>query len=329
MRKGCRKIRLVIVSFFCLFAVITTFAQQPVIKATLDSAQILIGQQTLIHLEIAANKDQQLKLPIIEDTLVSGIEVLGISGLDTLDIGNNRMQIKYDYLVTSFDSALYLIPPFRIIAAQDTFYSNDLALKVSTVPVDTSSKNIYDIKDVITPSFVLADYIDILLYILAACILFIIIIYIFFRKKKKKPIVPFKKQNEVIFPPHIIAIQALDNIKIQKLWQQGKEKEYYSGISDTLRKYIEGRFGVYAMEMTSDQILRALKGVSEVVLVYDKLKQILLLSDLVKFAKYHPLPEENELSMMNAYLFVNETKKEEILNKTEEMKELRNEEKQE
>jgi hypothetical protein len=157
------------------------------------------------------------------------------------------------------------------------------------------------------PEFVLADYAEIFYWIFAACILILLIIYIIFRKKKQKPIFPFKKEEKIILPPHVRAIQALDAIKGEKLWQQGKDKEYHSQISDVIRDYIDERFNVNAMEMTSGQILRILQGVSDVDLVFNHLKQMLLLSDLVKFAKYDPLPEENELSMMNAYLFVNST----------------------
>ncbi|MDL2223984.1 BatD family protein [Bacteroidales bacterium OttesenSCG-928-M06] len=306
-----RGIRVVLILFIYFFTVLGVYAQHPIIKASIDSTQILIGQQTIIHLEIAANKNDELQLPVIQDTLVNGVEVLGISQPDTTNLGNNRIQIKYDYHITSFDSALYLIPPFKLITPQDTFYSNELALKVSTLPVDTSSKNIYDIKDVVKPPFVLADYLSILFYILIASLLILLLIYVIFRKKKQKPLLPIKKEK-IVLPPHVLALKELDEIKSQKLWQKGKEKEYHSEISDTIRRYIEGRFSVYAMEMTSDQLLRTIRGVSDVDFVYDKLRQILLLADLVKFAKYHPLPEENELSLMNAYLFVNETKKEEI-----------------
>ena len=311
--KNIKGIKIIFLSFFCFLSIFFTYGQQPVIVASLDSTQLLIGQQTLLHLEIAADKGSDIQLPLIPDTLVRGVEVLNISQPDTTDIGNNRVKIKYDYLVTSFDSALYLIPPFKLVVAQDTFFSNELALKVSTLPVDTESKNIYDIKDVVKPKFVLADYIHILFFILLACILILLIVYVIFRRKKQKPLLPFKKEEKVILPPHIVAIQVLDAIKSQKLWQNGSEKEYHSQISDVIRQYIEGRFDIYAMEMTSNQILQRMRGVSDADYVYDKLKQILLLADLVKFAKYHPLPEENELSIMNAYLFVNETKKEEIV----------------
>lgn len=313
--KKIKKIKIVWISLLCFLSVFSLTAQESVIIASLDSMHLLIGEQTRLRLEIAADKGSDIQLPYIQDTLVTGVEILSISEPDTTDIGNNRIQIKYDYHITSFDSALYLIPPFQLVVANDTFYSNDLALKVSTLPVDTNTKNIYDIKDVANPEFVLADYMWILFYILIACILILLIIYILFRKRKQKPLFPLKKEEKILLPPHIKAMKALDEIKSRKLWQQGKEKEYHSAISDVMRIYMEERFDVNAMEMTSNQILNITSGISAIDFVFDSLKQILLLADLVKFAKYRSLPDENELSMMNAYLFINGTKKEEIIEK--------------
>jgi hypothetical protein len=292
-------------------------AQQTVIKATIDSTHILIGQQTKVHLEIAANKDQEIQIPVITDTLMAGVEVLDISKIDTTDIGNNRVQLKYDYLITSFDSAVYLLPPFKLISGIDTTYSGELALKVSTIPVDTESKEFYDIKDVIKPRFYLMDYLPLILLAMSGLLLLAIIAFLVYRYINNKPMLPFTKKEEPYVPPHIRAIQELDALKIQKLWQQGKEKEFHSEITDTLREYIEGRFEIQAMEMTSGEILDKVMGFSDVDLSYDNLKQILLLADFVKFAKYHPLPDENELSLMNAYLFVNNTKQEDVSVETE------------
>jgi len=103
-------------------------------------------------------------------------------------------------------------------------------------------------------------------------------------------------------------MKELDEIKQQKLWQQGRNKEYYTLLTDTLRKYMVNRFGINAMEMTSGEILELIRLESEANSSYNSLKQILELADFVKFAKLHPLPDENELSLMNAYLFVNQTK---------------------
>jgi hypothetical protein len=221
------------------------------------------------------------------------------------------MQLKYDYLITAFDSALYLLPPFQVISDLDTVYSVELALKVSTIPVDTESGQFYDIKDIRKPPFVLMDYLPGILLVLTILALIALAVYIIYRLKNKKSLVPFKKEEPYV-PPHIRAIQKLDAIKAEKLWQMGKTKEYHSEITETLRKYIEERFEVGAMEMTSGEILSELKKFGDADIAYDNLKQILILADFVKFAKYKSLPDENELSMMNAYLFVNNTKKEEI-----------------
>lgn len=293
--------------FICLAEVVR--AQPPVVRSEIDSTHLLIGHQTRIRLEVAAGKDQQVQLPMVTDTLTRGVEVLEISKVDTLNIGNDRVQYKYDYLITSFDSALYLLPPFRVIAGNDTAYSQELALKVSTLQVDVENPDqYYDIKDVRKPEFVWKDYLSILLYILLGAIVVAAIVYLVYRLKNRKSLVPFLKKDEPDLPAHEKAIRQLDGIKAKKLWQQGKIKEYHSEISDTLRRYIDERFRVGAMEMTSGEILSALKRISDADIAYDNLKQILQLADFVKFAKYSSLPDENELSMMNAYLFVNNTK---------------------
>jgi hypothetical protein len=278
-----------------------------VISASLDSVQLLIGHQTQLHVEVAADKSTPLILPMIPDTLTTGVEVLGISTPDTTDIGNNRQKIQYDYTISSFDSALYVIPALPLIAGSDTVYSGELYLKVSSLPVDTESGQFYDIKPVIKPEFVLMDYLPILLYVWGFWLIVGLIALIIYRIRNKKPILPFFHEEKIVLPPHTEALQALDEIKARKLWQQGKEKEYYSLVADTIRYYIGRRFDINAMEMPSGDTLAAMRGVSEADFVFGNLKQLLQVSDLVKFAKYQPLPEENELSIGNAYLFVNST----------------------
>jgi hypothetical protein len=282
-------------------------AQLPVIKASIDSAQILIGEQTRLHLDIAVSRLATLQMPLVADTLMQGVEVLDMTMPDTTDLGNDRIRIQYQYLITSFDSALYLLPAFRLIAGVDTVYSNRVALKVSSLPVDTESGEFYDIKDVWKPEFVLGDYAAVFYVIFAVCVLILAMLYFIFRKKKQKAALPSKKEKKNLLPPHVRAIQALDAVKNEKLWQQGKEKEYHSKLSDIIRTYVDERFGVNAMEMTSGQILQAVQGISEVDPVFGQLKQMLLLSDLAKFAKYQPQPDENEQSLMHSYLFVHST----------------------
>ena len=290
------------------------FAQQTLIDVKIDSAAILIGEQTKLHLTLTTDKDKQVQVLIPADTLMRGVEVLERSKPDTTWIENDRMLVKQDVLITSFDSSLYLLPPVLAIDGRDTILSNQVALKVSTIPVNVDKPEEFaDIKDVWKPPFVWSDYYPWIIGILAVLLLMALAYYIVKRIRERKSLIPFAQPEKPKLPPYEQAIKELDELKGQKLWQQGLNKEYYTSLTETLRRYIDERFGVNAMELTSTEILDLLRGVPEVKSVYDKLQQILQLADFVKFAKIHPLPNENDLSLVNAYLFVNATKPVEVV----------------
>ena len=281
--------------------------QRPLIDVSIDSAAILIGEQTVLHLTVTADQDRPVQVIIPNDTLMAGVELLNLSKADSTQIENNRLVIKQDLLITSFDSALYLLPPLKVIDGVDTVYSNQVALKVSTLPVNAENPEEYfDIKQVWKPPFVWADYLPILLGILLVLLLAAVTWYGWKRWKEQKSLIPFKKEEPKL-PPHEQAIKELDAIKEQKLWQQGLNKAYYTQITETLRRYIDGRFGINAMEMTSGEILDLIRQNDEAKPLYENLRQILSLADFVKFAKMNPLPDENDLSLANAYRFVEQT----------------------
>lgn len=325
-----KKILILTILLSCISIQFAAFAQRSTAKATVQPYEIAIGQQATISLEVIAPKGRQLVLPAYADTLVSGVEVLAMPKPDTV-YAHEVMTITQKYIVTSFDSALYHIPYLPIIDGTDTIESNGFGLKVispvlseatlsyleqlntqQTDSIDFDKLGVFDIKAIQTPPFVWQDYI---FYIIIGLLILLLLaaigvgIYMYIQKKKKgyyfKPV--------VVEPPHVIALHALDHVKIEKLWQQGKEKEYYTEVTDILRKYIEDRFGVSAFEMTSDEILNVVNNFMIAESSTESLHQVLKLSDLVKFAKYKPFPNENDLSLVNAYLFVNQTKKEEVV----------------
>lgn len=315
-----KSILLFIITALCVFSS-KTYAQQTLIDVKIDSAAILIGEQTVLHLTVTTDKDKEVRLLIPRDTLVAGVEVLELPKADSSFIENERLLIKQDILVTSFDSSLYLLPPFKVVDGADTIYSNQVALKVSTIPVNVDNpEEFYDIKNVWNPPFVLADYYPWIFGILFALFLICVIAYVVKRMRNRQSIIPFKKPEPKL-PPHEQAFKELDEIKQQKLWQQGLNKEYYTLITETLRRYIVERFGINAMEMTSGEILDLIHKHTDANSVYENLKQIMELADFVKFAKWNPLPDENDLSMMNAYLFVNQTKIVEIPSPEDKVKE--------
>lgn len=300
-------------------------AQRASVHATIQPTEILIGEQALINLKVSTPKDKLIQFPVYEKELVPGIEVIGMLPPDTT-IENNVMTINFRYLVTSFDSTLYHVPHIPIFDGTDTIFSNSFGLKVTspeltdstlaylermnkgeTDSIDFKQLQINDIKPQRKAPFVWTDYLWVLWILLGVMLLLAligVIIFLILRKKKKGY---FFKPPEVI-PAHVRAVRELDKLKQEKIWLQGREKEFYSRLTDILRSYIWERKGIQAMEMTSAEILHEVRMVAETDSVYENLKQILTTADLVKFAKYKPYPDENDLSMVNAYFFVNQTK---------------------
>ena len=284
------------------------FADNVVVSAKMDSTAIWMGEQTMIHLEMAQDKGKVVQMPFLTDSLVTGIEILRVTMPDTTDLGNNRIQIKSDVLITSFDSGFYYIPPFRYILNKDTFTTETLSLKVVPMEVDTTKAG-FDIKGVQKPPFVLWDYISNTALVIIGIVLLLValgLLYWFWWRKREHPEEVISPES--LLPPHIKAMNALEEVKESKLWQNGQEKEYYTRVTDILREYIDERFHVNAMEMTSSEIISILRKNEDAKLVNHKLKEILEMADFVKFAKMRPLPEDNEAVMRNAITFVEETK---------------------
>ena len=310
------KVRSIILQMFCgcllvSQGVVSASAQNHiVVRAQMDSAAIMMGDQTTVRLEVSQDKGKFVRLPIIQDTLVAGVEVLKISKPDTLDLKNNRIQINNEVLITSFDSGLYYLPPFKYVIDNDTFETQSLSLKVVPVPVDTTHAE-FDIKGVDAPPFVLWDYVPAwVVYLLIALVVIAAGIYAYWRWGRKVKTGDAVDETQII-PPYERAIQALHELKDSKLWQQGQEKAYYTALTEILRVYIDQRFHINAMEMTSTQIVETLRRNEETKAVNQQLRDILEMADFVKFAKMRPLPDDNVQVMRYAENFVEETKPEE------------------
>jgi uncharacterized protein YneF (UPF0154 family) len=302
-----------------------SIAQRVSVRATVEPPQIMIGQQALINLQVIAPKDKVIHFPVYEKEIVPGIEVITMLQPDTV-IENNVMTLNFKYVVTSFDSTLYHIPAIPVFDGTDTIFSNSIGLKVvspalkdstlayleklkagETDSIDFNQLALYDIKPIQKPPFVWTDYLGIVWIVLGVLLLLALIgaiVYFILRRKKKG----YFFTPPPVLPAHVRALQELDRLKTEKIWQQGREKEFYTQLTDILRQYLYERYGMKAKEMTSGEILNEVRKYTEVDSVYENLKQILSTADLVKFAKYKPYPDENDLSLMNAYFFVNQTR---------------------
>ncbi|MGZ3864362.1 MAG: hypothetical protein ACXVPN_03835 [Bacteroidia bacterium] len=290
------------------------------VSVMMDTNKIRIGEQTKIDLYIkydVTQKNQRIQWPMIGDTLRKEVEVVNVSPIDTTIPDKNRpneIQQHQAIIVTSVDSGFWAISPFEFVINNDTtkpLMTDALLLEVYPIPVDTAEASIRDIKAPFDEAFDWREYLPYAYGALAAVAILAVVIYLIRKFFGKKPqIIEPPKPSE---PPHITALQNLENIRNRKLWQEGKYKEYHTLITDTLRMYIEGRYGIAAMELTSDEIFKVMK--SQVIdpVSMEKLKQVLVLADYVKFAKAVPIDVENELSINSAFDFVNGTKREEVV----------------
>ena len=311
MRKITKKLALI--TLILLISPLVSLANVgPIsLKASLDSAHLIMGKQTSLHIEIVDNNGVNGVLPILNaDTIIAEIEVISKSQADTIDLENNRRQINQDIIIQSFDSGLYTIPPIQYIVGKDTFKANPLALKVIPVSVD-SLQTIHSQADVIYPNSrwydFLPDFItDYWGWILVVIIVILGAIFGLLLYKKKLPITLTPAKKEI--PPYELAIQLLEKLRDEKLCERGQEKEFYTRLTDILRSYIDSRFGINAMEMTTTQIIESLNSNNETVDSKSYVEQVLEIADFVKFAKVRPLPDDNVKSYNWALQFVKETK---------------------
>lgn len=281
------------------------------VTASIDSAYIVMGKQTALHLEILDDsKLGNLLLNNDTDTLVKEVEIIRMLPADTSNLGNDRYQIKQDIIIQSFDSGLYTLPPIQYVKGNDTFSSNTLILKVLPVPVDTL-QTIHGYADVVSPAFHFFDFIpdfitDNWVWILLGLLLIaaLVVAYCVMTKRVRIQIAPPQRP----IPPYQLAMESLNKLKEEKLCEKGQEKEYYTRLTDILRIYLERRFGINAMEMTSSQIIKSLYANDETKRPISYMKQILEVADFVKFAKVRPLPDDNVKSFNSAVEFVEATK---------------------
>jgi len=288
-------------------------------KARLDSASLLMGKTTALHLEITQDKAARGFFPNEQaDTLNAMVEIAERLKADTTDLGNNRIQINRDLIIQSFDSGLWVIKPIPYVVNGDTAFCNQLTLKV--LPVDVSQmKDIHDIKPVEDVPFNLLDWLPDYWWAWLLGLLLIgggIWVYRKYYKKGINPLKPSKKR----LPPYEEAMINLHNLKAAQLWQRGQEKEYFTGLTDILRVYIDRRFDINAVEMTSSQIIDTLKKNDETKAVNEQLEMILEVADIVKFANARPLADDNEVAYQRAVNFVEATRPVEQPEKKEEVK---------
>lgn len=294
-----------------LLSYISLCAQEVNTAVRLDRKKIIVGDQVRLTLSVTSPLGYLVNFPIHKDSLNNGIEIIQVAPVDTVYSPDKKSRtINQTYTVTVFDSGFYYIKPFEIQyrkikdQAFVSLMTDSVSLSVQSIPIDTT-KAIKDIKEPLRAPLTLIEILQYLGILLGAVVLILALLYVIYKVRRKEPLIHFPEKPKP--PAHVTALEHLELLRVKKLWQSGHLKEYHSELTDIVRTYIEKRFPVNAMEMVTDEIIEALFLFNLDREILDKLRQLLQLADMVKFAKGNPLPDENDVCMSNAVLFVKST----------------------
>lgn len=277
------------------------------VEATVDSTQILVGEQTAFHVSATVKPGQKVVFQQWkpQQYITPGIEVVDIPRIDTVEAEDGFIKVTQHMQLTSFQDTLYYIPAQKIKIDGRVQQTNPMALKVLTIDVDTLHPNqFFPPKEVQDNPFQWSDWYGVIWTSLGLIVAFLLAWWAYRRLKSKKPI-SLKVRIIKRVPPHRKALDTIEQIK-----QEGglaDEKAYYTQLTDALRQYIQARFGFNAMEMTSTEIIERLQHEDDKEKLAE-LKMLFQTADLVKFAKHTVSMSENDRNLVNAVDFINTTK---------------------
>ena len=280
------------------------YAQEITVSASTDTTDYMIGDHIKYSLQIEMSKDVYIINPFFRDSL-KNIDVISISEPIAKESETGK-SIKYNCVLSRFDSAEVTIPPIKIeyrTKGDSTLkfaFSNPVTFSIHRMNVSMKE----EIKD-IKPPIRLFNYLFIIYIVIGLLILAIgYFIYIRYIKNKPQPEVKIKVEKT---PLHKLTLRKLNQLEREELWQKGFIKDYHSKITDIIREYFEKQFELPALERTTTESLKLLSKHPQGVKVLDTTVQFLNNADLVKFAKYTPLEIVNQEMMTQAKDIVNKT----------------------
>ncbi len=296
-------------------------------RATFDKQKITVGDRVKLHLEIPANAGNEIKFPDFGNELVNGLEIINISDIKK---DKTNKYLMRDIILTAFTDSLFLIKGIPFIVDGDTLLTNPLRLKVSYFKPDsafmsnidtTQMLKTADIKPPVRTPLTVKEFMQrfgiyIIIVLIILLLTYIIILRYIKNKKNKNTSSPEKQIPEI--PPHIKAIRRINDLRNKGLHKQDNPKPFYTELSNIIRKYIEERFNIPALESTTSEIIDSFnKTEYSAEASKNKLTELLSLADTVKFAKNKPGEHENEIMTEYALSFINSTKEKEENNKTQ------------
>ena len=275
---------------------------------------VLIADQLLYGFDLkGVEAGTTFAFPQVKDTLMEGVEVVGSWQLDTLKVRKGKkgaadqLDLQGGIVITSFDEGEYALPPLTLqrVSAEgvvDTLVFDSQTLQVKTMPVDTATFKVHDIKGQIRYPVTFRELLPWVGLGLGIAGLIALAVWLIVRYGRKRDAEAQRRE-----PAHIVALRKLDRYRGSKMWAPEKQKAFYSGITDTLREYMDARYDIGAMEMTTAEIMKELKNTDVTEDLQTGLKELFERADFVKFAKYTASDEDNAAALPLAVRFVTST----------------------
>ena len=298
---------------FYLFTFLPLSVSAQSVEASIDNIEMLVGQQAHVTLKAVAKENSKVEFPQFQPTqyVTPGVEVLACQPQEDKESDNGFVEKSMVYTLTSFDDTLYYIPPLTVKIDGKPYQSKSLALKVLTIEVDTThAEKFFPPKGVQENPFQWNEWSMIFWLSVLLLIILALTYYLYVRLRDNKPIITHIRIVKKLLP-HQKAMKEIEQIKADKMVTSENPKEYYTKLTETLRKYIEERYGFNAMEMTSSEIIEKLMATQDQKSL-DELRHLFTTADLVKFAKYSTLINENDMNLVSAIDFINQTKLENV-----------------
>lgn len=307
-----RQMKQILTAIFLLAA--ACVHAQVTVEATIDSIVMFIGEQVHVTVKATAPSQARVVFPTFHrrDTLTADVEVLEVGEERQEAVDGGLVERSRVYTLTSFEGKLYYLPPFKVKVDGKEHASKSLALKVLEMEVDTTKLDqFFPPKDVQDNPFdweewAVPFWLSVLLLALMAADG-----YLYVRLRQGKPVVTPRLKRVKLLLPHQKAMREIEEIKAGRMTGSEDQKLYYTKLTDTLRKYIQERYGFNAMEMTSTEIIGRLMREGDAKAM-EELTALFRTADLVKFAKYSTLINENDMNLVTAIDFINSTKQDEL-----------------
>ena len=306
-----KKYVLILMATFALLGGLN--AQNVEVEGKVNDTKVLVGKPFTL--------DLSLKVPygwFVEwndfaiDTLSEQLDIIKRGNVERTADADSNVIVKQQLTLMTFDTGQIQVPAVGLTYAKS--FDDPMRMQAFTEPIDLYATTIavdtlQPYKPIVGPIDAPIQMKEVFPWILGVLLLALIVVGVLYWRKHRKTKVDADGNivRGPVIPPYDKAVDDLKRLREEKMWQSGKVKEYFSTLTDIAREYIEGQFGVNAVEMTTDDILEEVKPLRFSSETYNKLKETMEVADLVKFAKYSAANLESENAMNSMTEFVNES----------------------